>query len=87
MTTWCAAQISGGPNLFAFRTTDTAARDRARIECKREAEDFLQESTHEENGLVQDDELVARHRFVNEAKNQEQPWTQSEDRGRIQRVD
>ena len=39
---------------------------------------WFQEFTHEESGLMQDYELVTRHRFVNEAQKQEQPLTHSE---------
>ena len=67
----------------ALRTTDTAARNRSRTECKHAVEDFLRESIKDESGLVQDNELVTRNRFVNEAQKQEQPLTQIEAEGQF----
>ena len=66
-TTWRSTTL-------AFRTTDTASRNRARFECKHEVEDFR----HPLTKRVVSSSSSTRHLFVNEAQKQEQPLTQSE---------
>ena len=83
MTTWCAVQTSGGPKLWLFAQTDAAARNRVRTECNHEVGDFFQESAFGRSGLVQDDELVERHGFVNEAPEAGATVDAKRSRGRI----
>ena len=73
-------------NTLTFRTTDTAARNRAHTESKHEVRGFLQKSTYDKSGLVQDYESVTRHRFDKRGTEARTTLDATRGRGRIRRA-